>query len=69
MASSCNENRTGDLMERDNGKLFIHIPANCPYLIGTVPNLTKSYVTMCPYFCNNKNLSVVMYRKYMQIPI
>ena len=49
------------------------ILANCPYLIGTVPILTQEKVgkrsnfTTCPYFC--KNLSVVMYRKFRNVPI
>ena len=49
------------------------ILANCPYLIGTVPILTqekgrkKSDFIMCSYFC--KNLPVVMYRKFMNVPI
>ena len=49
------------------------ILANCPYLIGTVPNFTqekvgkRNYFAMCPYFC--KNLSVVMYRKFRNVPI
>ena len=50
------------------------IPANCPYLIGTIPILTKAKskkkecgFTMCPYFC--WNLSMVMYRKFRNVPI
>ena len=49
------------------------ILANCPYLIGTVPILTqekgrnKSESIMCSYFC--KNLPVVMYRKFRNVPI
>ena len=49
------------------------ILANCPYLIGTVPILTQEKVgkwsnfTTCPYCC--KNLSVVMYRKFRNVPI
>ena len=51
----------------------MHILANCPYLIGTVPILTQEKVwkrsnfTTCPYFC--KDLSVVMYRKFRNVPI
>ena len=49
------------------------ILANCSYLIGTVPILTqekgrkKSDFIMCSYIC--KNLPVVMYRKFRNIPI
>ena len=49
------------------------ILANCPYLIGTVPIFTQEKVgkrsdfTMCPYFC--KNLSVVIHRKFRNVPI
>ena len=49
------------------------ILANCSYLIGTVPILTqekgrkKSDFIMCSYFC--KNLPVVMYRKFRNVPI
>ena len=49
------------------------ILANCSYLIGTVPILTqekgrkKSNFIMCSYFC--KNLPVVMYRKFWNVPI
>ena len=48
------------------------ITSNCPYLIGTVPIFTqekvgkRSDLIMCPYFC--KNLSVVMYRKFRNVP-
>ena len=51
----------------------IHVLANCPYLIGTVPILTqekgreKSDFIICSYFC--KNLPVVMYRKFRNVPI
>ena len=49
------------------------ILANCSYYIGTVPFLTqkkgrkKSDFIMCSYFC--KNLPVVMYRKFRNVPI
>ena len=52
------------------------IPANCPYLIGTVPIFTikkggggvgRSNFTLCPYFYTN--LSVVMYRKSRNVPV
>ena len=49
------------------------ILANCSYLIGTVPILTqekgrkKSNFIMCSYIC--KNLPVVMYRKFRNVPI
>ena len=62
---------------RNPWKLLHHeyyILANCSYmyLIGTVPSLTQEKVgkrsnfTTCPYFCC---LSVVMYRKFRNVPI
>ena len=51
---------------------YQYILANCSYLIGTVPILTQekgrknSDFIMCSYFC--KNLPVVMYRKFRNVP-
>ena len=55
------------------GAWYNTILANSSYLIGTVPILTqekgrkKSDFIMCSYFC--KNLPVVMYRKFRNVPI
>ena len=40
---------------------------NCPYFDPRKRVKKKSYLTMCPYFC--KNLSLVMYRKFRNVPI
>ena len=42
------------------------VPANCPYFDHRKGG-KKSDFTMCPYFC--KNLSVVMYKKFRNVPI
>ena len=52
---------------------IVYVPANSPYFIGTVPYFNppkrekESDFTMCPYFC--KNLSIVMYTKFRNVPI
>ena len=50
----------------------MYILANCPFLTGIVPILPQEKVgkrsnfTTCPYF--GKSLSVVMYRKFRNVP-
>ena len=49
------------------------IPANCPYLIGTVPIFGESklsicpFLQLCPYFCRTHH--TLLYRKNQSVPI